>query len=148
MQTDSSTVAVVDVYDMKNYADLRECYLPRPITPLQSYSASSNNCYLLVSNPFWACHKWWWLTTIGDYYYCNFRVNNKIFQLILRQYLPAMMFSISNPELCITFCTVSCSMIWDPQSRLCLTLFHLNPAPFITTAKWQRRLFSTYTWFW
>ena len=52
MQTESSTVAVVAVYDMKNYADLREYYLPGAITPLQSYSASSNNCHLLVSHPF------------------------------------------------------------------------------------------------
>ena len=59
---------------------------------------------------------------------------------------PAVMFSIDHPKLRITLGTVSSSMVWDPESRLCLILIYLDPASLISAPKREGRLVSTNIW--
>ena len=56
------------------------------------------------------------------------------------------MFSIDHPKLRITLGTVSSSMVWDPESRLCLILVYLDPASLISAPKREGRLVSTNIW--
>ena len=59
---------------------------------------------------------------------------------------PAVMFSIDHPKLRIALGTVSSSMVWDPESRLCLILIYLDPASLVSAPKREGRLVSTNIW--
>ena len=62
--------------------------------------------------------------------------------------VPAMMFSVGDPELRVTFSAVGRGMVWYPQSGLSLIIFHLSPTSLVSAAKRQRGLLPIHTWLW
>ena len=59
--------------------------------------------------------------------------------------VPAMMFSVGDPELRVTFSAVGRGMVWYPQSGLSLIIFHLSPTSLVSAAKRQRGLLPIHT---